>query len=73
MSRVKAAQTRIEFVGIKVSKENISKETLETGVADSKWKSTLLDLSKISLFQFGIIRRMEASLGIFLKKIIRLC
>lgn len=63
MSRVKAPQTLIKLVGIgiRTSKENISEETLETGISDSKWKSTLLDLSKVSLFQFGMIRRMEVN------------
>lgn len=60
---MKAPQTLIKLVGIgiRTSKENISEETLETGISDSKWKSTLLDLSKVSLFQFGMIRRMEVN------------
>lgn len=63
MSRMKAPQTQIELVGIgiRIRKANISEETLETRLTDSKWKSTLLDWSKVSLFQSGMIRRMEVN------------
>lgn len=58
---MKAPQTRIELVGIGISKDNISEETLETGVIDTKGKSTLLDLSKVFLFKFGMIQRKEVN------------
>ena len=46
---------------IRIRKENVSEENLEAGEKDSKWKSKLLDESKVTQFEFGMISSVEVN------------